>query len=142
MAKIKHIVFATQDPAKTARFYREVFGLQEVGRVDNVNVEGYYLSDGNVNFAILKFKNEDAVGDNFDTNYSGIHSIGFHVDDASVSDEKLRKADAQPLNKINAVLNSPMGSGHGGRNVGLKYGGPDGVIIDISQIGWVGTEPD
>ena len=31
---------------------------------------------------------------------------------------------------------------YGGRNVELKYNGPDGVMIDISQSGWVGTESD
>ena len=46
MAKIKHIAIATQDPDKTAGFYKGVFDLQEVGRVDNDNAEGYYLSDG------------------------------------------------------------------------------------------------
>jgi hypothetical protein len=33
-----------------------------------------------------------------------------------------------------------MGSGHGGRNVETKYSGPDGIMIDISQSGWVGTD--
>ena len=32
-----------------------------------------------------------------------------------------------------------MGAGHGGRNVELKYAGPDGVMIDVSQGGRVGT---
>ena len=34
MAKIKHIALATQDPDKTAAFFKEVFGLQEVGKVN------------------------------------------------------------------------------------------------------------
>ena len=29
--------------------------------------------------------------------------------------------------------------GHQGGNVEVKYAGPDGVIIDVSQTGWVGT---
>ncbi len=40
MAKIKHIAIATQDPDKTARFYKEVFDLQEVGKVSGENAEG------------------------------------------------------------------------------------------------------
>ena len=28
MAKIKHIAVATQDPEKTAQFYKEVFGMR------------------------------------------------------------------------------------------------------------------
>ena len=30
--------------------------------------------------------------------------------------------------------------GRGGRNVETKYGGPDGVMVDVSQAGWVGTD--
>ena len=142
MAKIKHIAVATQDPEKTANFYKEVFDLQEVGRVSSDNAEGFYLSDGNINLAILKFKNEAIVGDKFDTNYSGIHHIGFEVEDAAAADAKLRRADAAPMDEINTALHAGMGTGHGGRNVELKYSGPDGVMIDISQTGWVGTEPE
>ena len=142
MAKIKHIAVATQDPEKTANFYKEVFDLQEVGRVSSDNAEGYYLSDGNINLAILKFKNEEIVGDKFDTNYCGIHHIGFEVEDAAAADAKLRKANAAPMDEINTALHAGMGTGHGGRNVELKYSGPDGVMIDISQTGWVGTEPE
>ena len=32
MARIKHIAIRTPDPEKTAAFYKEVFGLEEVGR--------------------------------------------------------------------------------------------------------------
>jgi len=31
-AKIRHIALATNDPIKTANFYKEAFGFQEVGR--------------------------------------------------------------------------------------------------------------
>jgi catechol 2,3-dioxygenase-like lactoylglutathione lyase family enzyme len=142
MGKIKHIAIATQEPEKTAKFYKDVFGLEEVGQVSNDNAEGFYLSDGNINIAILRFKNEILVGDKFDTNYSGIHHIGFQVDDAEAADVKLRKADAYPMEEINSTLQAGMSRGHGGKNVELKYNGPDGVMIDISQTGWVGTEEE
>jgi hypothetical protein len=29
---------------------------------------------------------------------------------------------------------------HDGRNVETKYSGPDGIMLDIWQAGWVGTE--
>ena len=50
MARIKHIAIRTPDPEKTAAFYKEVFGLEEVGRART----GYYLSDGYINLAILQ----------------------------------------------------------------------------------------
>ena len=61
MARIKHIAIATQDPDKTARFYREGLGLKEVGKVDSPLAVGYYLSDGYINLAVLRFKNDDSA---------------------------------------------------------------------------------
>jgi catechol 2,3-dioxygenase-like lactoylglutathione lyase family enzyme len=142
MAKIKHIAISTQEPDKTADFYKEVFDLIEVGRIDNSNAEGYYLSDGHVNLAVLKFKNEVVAGEQFGTQYSGIHHIGFQVEDAGATDIRLQTAACPPLDEINHALNASMGSGHGGRNVEIKYKGPDGVMIDVSQSGWVGTDPE
>ena len=142
MAKIKHIAITTQEPDKIAGFYKKVFDLQEVGRVYNDNAEGYYLSDGHVNLAILRFKNELVAGEQFGTAYSGLHHIGFQVEDAESTDTRLRKANSIPRDDINAARNASMGSGHGGRNVEFKYIGPDGVMIDISQNGWVGTDAE
>ena len=142
MAKIKHIAIASQDPDKTAEFFRDVFDLEEVGRVENDNAVGYYLSDGNVNLAILKFRSEVVAGAEFGTEYAGIHHIGFQVEDAEAADVKLREKDSAPRDDINKALHSSMGNGHGGRNVETKYAGPEGIMIDISQSGWVGTDGD
>ena len=140
MAKIKHITIATQNPDETAGYYRQVFELETVGRVDNENAEGYYLSDGDVNLAILRFKSETVAGEEFGTEYAGIHHIGFQVDDMDATDARLRSANSLPRSDINTALKAGMGTGHGGRNVELKYTGPDGVMIDVSQSGWVGTD--
>ena len=140
MAKIKHIAIATAQPETTAKFYKEVFELQMVGKLDSDNAEGYYLSDGNINLAILRFKNDTAAGEELGSNYEGIHHIGFQVDDLAEADARLRKADSLPRKNTNAVFDNSMGKGHGGRNVRLEYDGPDGVLIDISHGGWVGTE--
>ena len=140
MAKIKHIAIATQEPEKTATFYKEVFGLKMVGKADSENAEGYYLSDGNVNLAILRFKSDVVAGAEFGTGYTGLHHIGFQVDDAATTDTKLREADSVPRDDINAALHAGMGDRHGGRNVETKYSAPDGVMVDISQAGWVGTD--
>src|SRR5438105_2772694 len=62
VAKIKHIAISTQDVEATARFYKEVFGLTEVGKVDSPGARGYYLSDGDINLAILNFKHDTVAG--------------------------------------------------------------------------------
>ena len=71
MSKIKHIAIATKEPDKAASFYKVVFDLQEVGRVDKESAEGYYLSDGHVNLAVLRFKNDTAAGQALGAEYSG-----------------------------------------------------------------------
>ena len=139
MAKLKHIVIATQNPEGTANFYKDVFELESIGRIESEDAEGYYLSDGNVNLAILRYKNDTAAGEELGTEFSGIHHIGFQVDDMEATDSKLRKANSLPREKINDSLKAGKSKGHGGRNVELKYTGPDGALIDISRDGWVGT---
>ena len=138
MARIKHIAIATQDADNTARFYVEVLGLTEVGKIDGANASGYYLSDGNINLAILNFKNDQVAGPEYGKEYSGLHHIGFEVDSLEETANSLEAADSEPREEINRALGVGMG-GPSHANVEVKYGGPDGVIIDISESGWVGT---
>ena len=140
MAKIKHIAISTQDVDATARFYIEVFGLKEVGKVDSPGARGYYLSDGDLNLAILQFKNDAVAGAERGKDYSGIHHIGFQVESLEEIAQKLQTAGSAPRDDVNQAL----GVGHGprqGGNVEVKYSGPDGVMVDVSETGWVGTSP-
>src|SRR5215212_7604509 len=121
MPKIKHIAIATQDAEKTARFYIDVFGLKEIGKVDSPNASGYYLSDGDVNMAILDFKN-DAVAGERGKEYSGIHHIGFQVESLEEMTARLTAAGSEPMHEVNKALGVGMG-GHGS-NVEVKYTGP------------------
>ena len=140
MAKIKHIAIATQDADKTAKFYIDVFGLEEIAKLDSPTASGYYLSDGDLNVAILDFKNDQVAGGEYGMGYSGIHHIGFQVESLEEIAEKMANAMAKPRDDINAALGVGMDSNRHG-NVEVKYGGPDGVIIDVSETGWVGTSP-
>src|SRR5437879_12702152 len=76
MPKIKHIAISTQDVDKTAKFYMDVFGMKEIARVNSPGATGYYLSDGDLNLAILNFKNDQVAGAERAKRYSGIHDIG------------------------------------------------------------------
>jgi len=85
MTRIKHIAIRTPDPEKTAAFYMEVFGLKEVGQART----GCYLSDGYINLAILKSRDEGtAESPRDEPGYAGVHHFGFMVDDV---DETCRK---------------------------------------------------
>ena len=56
MARIKHIALVTDDPVKTAEFYKQHFGLTELYRRPSETGEnGVWLSDGYIYFAILKY---------------------------------------------------------------------------------------
>jgi len=138
MPKIKHIAISTQDVDKTAKYYIEVFGMKEIARVDSPGATGYYLSDGDLNLAILNFKNDQVAGVERGKGYSGIHHIGFQVESLEAIAEKLAEAGAPLRDDINEALGVGQGRRHGG-NVEVKYRGPDGVILDVSETGWVGT---
>ncbi len=138
MAKIKHIALSTQDPEKTAAFYKETLGLQEVGQVNSPLAEGYYLTDGSINVAILKFKNDQAADKPEGVNFVGLHHFGFKVDNLEETEARLEAAHADKRPQVNM----DMAPGTSQRNFEVKYRGPDGVIFDISSTGWVGTSDD
>jgi len=138
MPKIKHIALSTQDVDKTARFYIDVFGMKEIGKIDSPSARGYYLSDGDINLAILNFKNDAAAGAERGKDWSGIHHIGFQVESLEAITERLAAAGSKPRDDINQALGVGQGH-HRYANVEVKYSGPDGVTVDVSETGWVGT---
>ncbi len=138
MPKIRHIALSTQDPDATARFYVDVLGLKEVGRVDSPGARGYFLTDGDINLAVLCFKTDAAAGAERGRAYAGLHHIGFQVESLPAIAERMAAAGAARRDDVNQAL----GVGHGDRryaNVEVKYSGPDGVMLDVSETGWVGT---
>jgi glyoxylase I family protein len=140
MPKIKHIALATQDVDKTAKFYIDVFDMKEIAKIDSPGARGYYLSDGYLNLAILNFKSDATAGVERGTGWSGIHHFGFEVEDMAMIQEKLAAAGSEPRHDINTALG--VGTGHTHGNVEIKYVAPDGVTVDVSETGWVGTDGD
>ena len=124
MARIKHIALHTEDPAKTAAFYKEVFGLHELDRKpDESGSEGVWLSDGYIYFAILKYGGEGApnLGEGPST-VVGVHHIGFYVDDLEEACATIEAANSTEC--------------PGSSNANRKYKGPDGLMIDMRVRGW------
>ena len=138
--KLRHIAIATQDPEQTAAFYKAAFGFEEVGRTDTPLAQGVYLSDGDLNLAILNFKSDAVAGVERGKEWSGIHHIGFQVESLEEIAEKLKAAGSEPRHDVNQALGVGQGPRHGG-NVEVKYNGPDNVMVDVSETGWVGTSP-
>jgi len=63
--------------------------------------------------------------------------FGFQVESLEEITEKLAAAGAPPREDINAALG--VGGGYHYANVEVKYTGPNGVTVDVSESGWVGT---
>jgi catechol 2,3-dioxygenase-like lactoylglutathione lyase family enzyme len=138
MAKIKHIALSTQDVDATSRFYVDVFGMKQIGRIDHPAVRGYFLSDGDLNLAILNFRNDAAAGVERGKDYCGLHHIGFQVESLEAIAERLTAAGSARREDVNDALDV----GREDRryaNVEVKYSGPDGIMVDVSETGWVGT---
>jgi catechol 2,3-dioxygenase-like lactoylglutathione lyase family enzyme len=91
MARIRHIAIATRDLEATTRFYVEGLGLKQVGKVNTPTSEGYYLSDGHVNLAILKFKYDDPATTEGRLRYTGIHHFGLEVEDMEGQGRRSRR---------------------------------------------------
>jgi catechol 2,3-dioxygenase-like lactoylglutathione lyase family enzyme len=129
MPKLRHIALATQNPEATAEFYKKAFGFQEVKHVTSELANGFFLSDGTINLAILKFKKWDQLGKGLD--YVGLHHFGIIVDDVDDWTNKLESLGAECL------LRRPKD-----RSVDdfeVKFRGPDGVVFDIAENPWPGT---
>jgi catechol 2,3-dioxygenase-like lactoylglutathione lyase family enzyme len=136
MAKLRHIAIATQDADATAKFYVDVFGMQQVAKLDTPIVRGAFLTDGTINLAILDFKNDQVAGAERGQSWNGIHHIGFEVESLEEIAQKLAAAGCTRRDDINHALGIGMGSGHHG-NAEVRYSGPDGVMFDVSQTGWM-----
>ena len=137
MVKIKHIAIRTPDPEKTAAFYKEVFGLKEVGQAR----AGYYLSDGHINLAILKSREPEQGTSESPRDvpgYAGIHHLGFMVDDVDEICQKLDAAGARAMTSRTDVSHAAAAAGPQSYYE-IKYRGPDDQEFDVTESGWIGT---
>jgi catechol 2,3-dioxygenase-like lactoylglutathione lyase family enzyme len=134
MARIRHIAIATRDLEGTKHFYIEGLGLKEVGKINTPTSEGCYLTDGHVNFAILKFKYDEPAKTEGTLKYTGIHHFGLEVEDMEEARARIEKAGAVYRPYPGTEEMAKRG------NVEVKFSGPDGVTIDLSEHGWLGTK--
>ena len=130
MAKIKHIAIRTHDVEKTANFYKEAFGLEQVG----LGQSGIYLTDGHLNIAILSFRGV-VEGE---TMKMGVDHIGFQVDDVDAFVAKVKSLGGKALNEKHDVQHTDPSKPQSYFEV--KCVGPDDQVIDISNAGWAGAQ--
>jgi lactoylglutathione lyase len=130
MAQIKHIAIRTHDVKKTAEFYKEAFGLEQVG----VGQSGIYLTDGHLNIAILNFR-PAAPGESMKL---GVDHVGFQVDDVDAYVGRVKALGGKSLDERNEVTSGDPAKPQSYFEV--KCVGPDDQVIDVSSAGWVGAK--
>ena len=129
MAKLRHIAIAANDPDAMADFYKKAFDFKEVRKTDGPLAYGYHLSDGTIDLAILRFKT-DQLGKGLD--YAGLHHFGILVEDVPRAAQKLEELGGKHYMDQD-------GDRIGGFEV--KFYGPEGVLFDVAEHPWTGTEP-
>ena len=129
MDRIKHIAIFTADPEKTANFYVDVFGLEMAGPAGR---GGFYLSDGDINLAILKARDVDADNPAGFQTPAGVDHFGFQVEDLEATQARLAEFGAEEL-----PSHAPPGGGV--FYYECRYRGAGGQVVDVTENGWVGT---
>jgi methylmalonyl-CoA/ethylmalonyl-CoA epimerase len=130
MAQIKHIAIRTHDVEKTAAFYKEAFGLEQVG----VGQSGVYLTDGRLNIAVLCFR-PVVEGESMKL---GVDHIGFAVDDVDGTVERIKKLGGKALNERHEA--TPADPSKPQSYFEVKCVGPEDQVIDVSNAGWIGAK--
>jgi len=131
MPKLRHLALATQNPEATADFYKKAFGFKEIKKISGELAHGYFLSDGTLNIAILKFLNHDQLGKGLD--YVGLHHFGVVVEDVDEAIKKLESLGAECFMRPNQDRSVSA--------LEVKFRGPDGVVFDIAGEAWPGSAP-
>ena len=129
MDRIKHIAIFTADPEKTANFYVDVFGLEMSGPAGR---GGFYLSDGDINLAILKARDVNADNPAGFQTPAGIDHFGFQVEDLEATQARLAEYGAEEL-----PSHAPPGGGE--FYYECRYRGAGGQVVDVTENGWVGA---
>ena len=124
-ARLRHIALCVKDIKATADFYEKAFGLKRTEIKEGATAWNCYMSDGEVNLALLQYKSE--VGSGVAPGWTGIHHFGFQCDDLPAQQKKIEKAGG----KFFFDLNKPEDDGFE-----RKFKDPDGIVFDINWKGW------
>tara|TARA_B100000809_G_scaffold208158_1_gene210754 strand:- start:177 stop:611 length:435 start_codon:yes stop_codon:yes gene_type:complete len=131
--KLRHLAISVPDPEKAADFYMSAFGMEKVTSVKADLADGVYLTDGTINVALLRYKDDRPMGEGKTKDWFGVHHFGFWVDDVKETQKQIEAAGGKWF----------MGEMEGD-NVfyELKFADPDGAIFDITHNGWGGARKD
>jgi predicted enzyme related to lactoylglutathione lyase len=124
-ARIRHIALCVNDIKATADFYAKAFGLKRTPIREGKTAWNCYMSDGEVNLALLQYKSE--VGSGVPKGFVGIHHFGFQCDDLPAQQKKVEQAGGEFFYD----LGEPEDEGFE-----RKFKDPNGIVFDLNWKGW------
>lgn len=139
MARIRHLAVACDHPGKAADFFVRTFGFRIV-RTQGLDGDpeiaprpsAVGITDGEFNLTFLKLSN-DQIGVGAD--YVGLHHFGIEIEgDMDAETVRLEGLGIPCLTGPNDI---PPGA-----HKEYKFRGPDGVVFDITDRPWPGTEAE
>jgi predicted enzyme related to lactoylglutathione lyase len=130
MTRIRHIALVVKDLEETATFYQKAFGLSRSEISEGPTARRIYMSDGEVNLALLQYKGETGSGLKDAANFVGIHHFGFQVDDLKEGQAAIERAGGEFFFDLGK---------EGDEGFERKFKDPNGIIFDINDDGWAMT---
>jgi methylmalonyl-CoA/ethylmalonyl-CoA epimerase len=132
MVKLRHIALSVPDPEKSAQFYEQALGLKRRGEGDSPMATVIYLSDGYINLALLKYKTDEAAEKGRGKEFVGVHHFGFKVDDVGEAERQVEEHGG--------TFFMDLPADRGNMYYEKKFKDPDGIVFDLSHLGWVGVQ--
>src|SRR5262245_37403717 len=129
-ARIRHIALSVKDIDATADFYEKAFGLKRSPKREGSTAWAIYMSDGEVNLALLQYKSEVGSGLKDPNEFVGIHHFGFQCDDFEAQQKRIKKAGGEFF----FDLGDPDDD-----DFERKFKDPNGIIVDVNWKGWAMT---
>ena len=121
MSRIYHIAVKVDDLERAKAFYKDVFGFTEVHQHRVRDHVSCHLTDGVLDFALIKYDSEDVP----EADWSGpgpcIHHFGVQVDEMESAKRRLAAQGCQILSQPDVLP--------------VKFRTPEGVVAEISPPG-------
>ncbi|HUC63486.1 MAG TPA: VOC family protein [Alphaproteobacteria bacterium] len=131
MPRLRHIALVVKDLEKSAAFYERAFGLRRVegASAESATARRVFLTDGEVNLALLQYKGSTGAG-GVPEGFVGLHHFGFEVEDLAAAQARVEGAGARYYFDLGKEEDEEFER---------KFRDPDGILFDISHKGWAGT---
>lgn len=123
--QIRHLALFARDPAKLAKFYHEVFGMDIIHSGGQPGRKAYFVSDGHLTLALLQHRLDGAGS-------VGLNHFGFSCDNRAEFVEKLKQQGVE----------EPQRRGMDVPYAELRGVDPEGNWFDLSQHGFERAEYD